>query len=89
MIDVSQIKESELLAALYNASKPLGMGHIHFTPEDMTLEQAEKLLLESTDFDYLHGRVMKVEINGHTLYPDDYDRDNGKGAAQRVVDSLL
>ena len=39
-------------------------------------------------FDYLHGRVMKVEINGKTLRPGLYDRDYGAGAAQGVVDAI-
>ena len=39
-------------------------------------------------FDYLKGRVMKVEINGSMLDARLYDRDNGPGAAKRVVDRL-
>lgn len=39
-------------------------------------------------FDYLYGKVMKVEINKESLRTSLYDRDNGNGAAQRVVDSI-
>lgn len=40
-------------------------------------------------FDYLHGRVMKVDITGDGLDPRLYDRDNGPGAARRALAHLL
>ncbi|KKN19283.1 hypothetical protein LCGC14_0947120 [marine sediment metagenome] len=43
---------------------------------------------EPAYFDYLHGKVMKVEINGQSLRTALYDRDNGTGAAQLVVDNI-
>lgn len=107
MIDVSNIKPASLLAALYNASQPIGMGIIHYNPEPMTDEEAQALLdthaaqgaefakkygnrgSRATYFDYLKGRVMKVEINGETLDPRLYDRDNGRDAAEMVVLDIL
>jgi hypothetical protein len=88
MIDVSDISAAELLAALYNNSRAQGLGFLHYTPEPMTTAEAEKLIKARSYFDYIQGRVMKVEINGKTLDPWLYDRDNGEGAAQRVVDEL-
>ena len=91
MIDVSNIDPAALLAALYNNSMPLGMGSLDpRSAQQMTVEQAQSLLDNGQDyFDYLQGRVMKVEINGSTLDPWGYDRDNGSGAAKRVVEGLL
>jgi len=40
-------------------------------------------------FDYLRGRVMKVDIGGDELDPRLYDRDNGFGAADDAVMPLL
>lgn len=105
MIDVSDIDENALLAALYNASKQQGMGFAHARGrEPMTPEQAAEEILDRRErckqttqgrgeckevyFDYLHGRVMKVDIGGPTLDPWLYDRDNGAGAAAAVVDML-
>lgn len=89
MIDVSDIPPAELLAALYNAARPRGLGHLLYDPKPMKPEEAEQFLGEPTAYiDYLHGRVLKVWINGRTLDPILYDRDNGLGAAQRVVDAL-
>lgn len=92
-IDVSNINPADLLAGLYNRSRPQGMGFLQSKDGVMTPEQAQKELEDITGqqrdhtyFDYLHGRVMKVEINGKVLEPRLYDRDLGQGAAQKVVD---
>jgi hypothetical protein len=41
------------------------------------------------DFDYLKGRVMKVNLTNDTLYTRLYDRDNGPGAARIALAPLL
>jgi hypothetical protein len=37
---------------------------------------------------YLKGRVMKVDLSGDSFGPWLYDRDNGDGAAERVIAEL-
>lgn len=90
MIDVSHLSPAAVLAALYNASRPQGFGIMHFTPENMTEEEATAILggRKSARFDYLKGRVLKVEINGRDVDPYLYDRDNGAGAAERAISSI-
>jgi len=39
-------------------------------------------------FDYLHGRVLKIDLSGDTFRVWGYDRDNGQGAAERIITSL-
>jgi hypothetical protein len=89
-IDVSDISPAELLAGLYNNARAQGLGFLHYKPEDMTPVEAAKLIGDKDRVycDYVQGRVMKVEINGKTLRTALYDRDNGTGAAQRVVDEI-
>ena len=87
-LDISGIDKAELLAALYNRSRPQGLGFLQASPKDMTKEEAAELLQHQTYFDYLHGRVMKVSLKGDSLDPYLYDRDLGCGAAARVVASL-
>ena len=36
VIDISSYEKADVLVTLYNHSKPLGLGFLHFTPEDMT-----------------------------------------------------
>lgn len=77
-----------VLAALYNASRPLGMGALHYTPEPMTAEEAAALLEKYTYFDYLQGRVMKVDLSKDDFNPALYDRDNGPGAAAAAIEGI-
>lgn len=89
-IDISGIEKPVLLAALYNASKQQGLGFMHDRgATGMTEEQAaDEIERQGYSFDYLHGRVMKVDIRNDDLSVWLYDRDNGQGAAAKVVASL-
>lgn len=85
-IDISGMDKAEVLAKLYNAARPQGMGFLHYTAQDMTAEEAKELLSDGRAyFDYLKGRVMKVNLSGDLLCPVLYDRDNGEGAARRAL----
>jgi len=89
MIDIKGLRKAEVLAALYNNSKPQGLGFLHFNPADMTVEEAENILKETTYFDYLKGHVMKVDLSSDEGFKEWlYDRDNGNGAAQRAIVAL-
>lgn len=88
MIDISGLDKGAVLAALYNASHPQGMGFLHYTPEDMTPEEGAELVAEHRYFDYLRGRVMKIDLSKDSLDPRLYDRDNGAGAAAAVIEKL-
>lgn len=89
MVDIKGLNKAEVLTALYNNSKPLGLGMLHFDPKKMTVAEAEELLKQTTYFDYLKGRVMKVDLSSDDSFEEWlYDRDNGNGAAQRAVDTL-
>ena len=78
----------DVLRALYKRAKPQGMGFLHFKADD-TLPEAEDLVKDQSYFDYLKGRVMKIEINDKTvvrgLNVALYDRDNGIGAAEAAL----
>lgn len=89
MVNIKGLNKAEVLAALYNNSKPLGLGFLHFDEKDMTVAEAEELLKQTTYFDYLKGRVMKVDLSSDDGFDEWlYDRDNGNGSAQRVIEKL-
>jgi hypothetical protein len=85
LLDISGKKKAEILAALYNSSRPLGMGILHYKSETMTVQEASAILQKDTCFDYLMGRVMKVNLSSDTLDTWGYDRDNGDGAAMKAI----
>lgn len=87
LIDITG-KKAEVLAALYNASKPQGLGVLRYTQEDMTIDEATELLKTRSRFDYLKGRVMKVDLSSDEFCPRLYDRDNGSGSARRAIDLI-
>lgn len=88
IISLKGLDKAAVLAALYNASKPQGLGFLHYNPEPMTIEVARKILSVETNFDYLCGRVIKVDLSGDTLDTWGFDRDNGESAAEKALKSL-
>jgi hypothetical protein len=92
MIDITNLNKAEVLRALYNNSITLGLGFLHFKNEEMYKSEAEQIINEhgenNLDFGYIYGRVMKVDLSNNFLDPRLYDRDNGAGAAKKVIDNL-
>lgn len=91
MISIAGLDKAEVLAALYNASRPQGMGFFQAVFRDATSEEMRQVIAERGEhlrFDYLQGRVMKVDISDDDLDPRLYDRDNGQGAAARAIKPL-
>ena len=86
-IDITGLDKAEVLVALFNASKQQGMGLLDVNGrEPLPLSKAKKLLeYENKYFDYLGGRVMKVDLGSDELDPRLYDRDNGEGAAATAL----
>jgi len=89
MVNIEGKSKAKVLKALYDHSHVQGMGFLQAVPEGtVTIEHCEKLLKETTYFDYLYGRVLKVDLSGNEFEERLYDRDCGRGAAQRAVDSV-
>ncbi len=87
-ISIDGLDKAKVLMALFNGSRPLGLGFLHYDPKPMAEEVARDLISQGAYFDYVQGRVMKVDLSGDSFNPWLYDRDNGEGAAKRIVDTL-
>lgn len=87
-LSLKGLDKAAVLAALYNASHPLGMGFLQYDPEPMTIAEAEEILKDQSYFDYLKGRVMKFDLSQDPLCIRLYDRDNGSGAAETALTYL-
>ena len=103
MINIKGIDKATLLAALVNAAPALGMGRLQDDGKPLTRDEAEELWIKPLRaqvsrlmlgdhprmrFDYVKGRPIKCDIGGDEFDPWLYDRDQGEGAAARVVARL-
>lgn len=89
MVNIEGLDKAEVLKELYNNSKVQGLGFLQATGRPMTIEEARELLKVQISFDYLYGKIMKVDLESDIEFREWlYDRDNGDGAAERVVSRL-
>ncbi len=66
------------------------MGILHFESAHMTVKEAQEMLDDDqTYFDYVKGRVMKIDLSGNELRTALYNRDNGVEAAEEILKNLL
>lgn len=89
--NISGIDKAELLAALYNGTKALGMGKHHDLGRDMTVEEAQTVIDSCKGvlfFDYLYGRPIKTDIRFDKTNFRLYDRDTHPGAGDEIVARL-
>lgn len=76
-IDIIGLNKAAVLAALYNATKPLGLGILHDLKRDMTVDEAQKMIDGRSDlppklalsFDYVCGRPVKCDLGGDSFDP--------------------
>jgi len=54
----------------------------------MSEDEASKILEGQVYFDYLEGRLMKVNLSLNELDTSNYNRDNGAGAAEAVINEI-
>lgn len=90
MINITGLDKAEVLKALYDNVKTQGMGFSQYDPKPMDIEDARKMIKGGRlYFDYIKGRVMKVDLKDNDTFNEWlYDRDNGTGSAQTVIDKL-
>lgn len=93
VIDISDKDRAEVLAALYNASTPIGMGFAQYNPTDWTKEIAE-LYFErcgqedvngAISFKWIMGRPVHCTFADNLVYVKAYNFDNEYGLAQRAI----
>lgn len=84
-IDISKKDKAAVLKALYDYAKPRGWRRLFNRPINITIEQARELIDITMNFDYVGGRVIKVDISGDSFNPWAYDRNNGEGRAQEAI----
>ena len=87
MVNIKGLNKAEVLKVLHDNSKAQGMSFLHL--RSLSLKECETIIAEGNlYFDYLAGKVMKVNLEGDSFDPWGYDRDNGSGAAQKAINSI-
>lgn len=98
MMDYAHLPPGAVVLALWQHTRPLGLGCLlppPVTPSAAEVDRHLSLLGREAGvvwLDYLWGRPLKigVDLRGHRLLRTDlYDRDAGPGTARRVLDGLL
>lgn len=88
MINIKGLDKARVLVELYNHSHQQGLGMFQ-AAKNLTVEDARELLKNQTYFDYLYGKVMKIDLSSDEEFSERlYDRDNGEGMAKSVIDNL-
>lgn len=75
-----------LFFALINKSK-IALNYIYLD-SDLLAHDATLRMIKRGYIDYFNGRVFKSNISGDIFETGLYNRDNGNGAAERIVQNL-
>lgn len=93
VIDISDKDRNEVLAALYNASTPTGMGFVQYNPMPWTKEIAAMYFERFVELDkddvialkWVMGRPLNCKFINNLVYVAGYNNDNELGLAQRAI----
>ncbi len=84
------MNKARVLAVLYNNAKSGGRGIKHVKAHIMTQDEAQELLdTGKLKFDYLHGRLLKINLSRDEMETTWYNLHNGENAAEIALDVLL
>ena len=88
-VSTEGLSSAAVLAALYNAARPLGLGFLQYDPVPMSEEEAQKVLDDGSYIDYLWGRPLKTKFDDSGVIDTGlYDRDQGEGAGEAAIKAL-
>lgn len=93
VIDISNKDKMEVLAALYNASIPIGMGFYQYNPMPWTKEIASVYFQKYAQLDenkkvsikWILGRPINCQFINDLIYVAGYNNYNESNLAQRVI----
>lgn len=89
MINIDGLDKAEVLKVLYDNAEVQGLGLLDYVSGDMTIKEAKDLLRVKQEFDYLHGRIMKVDLTSDVAFDETlYDENNGELTAIKAINRL-
>lgn len=87
-IDISSLDKKELLFELYKNSRTAAFFEINGVEAPFCSKEEIDDGIFGSYIDYFCGRPIKTNLKRDYAIPDSYDRENGKGSFQIVVDHL-
>ena len=86
-IDISMFNNDFLKLSLFQMLVNNSTNQTNFITTDMDLTQYEMVLrcINNGYIDRFNGRAIKADLRGPTFDGRLYNRDNGNGAAERIV----
>ncbi len=90
-VNIEGLDKADLVIALYARARAQGLGVFADAGCKGQLKREtieEQFAAGHTYFDYVQGRVLKCSIKGPEMDTWLYNRDNGEGAAEGVVEAL-
>ena len=86
-IDISMLNNDFLKLSLFQMLVNNSTNQTNFITTDMDLTQYEMALrcINNGYIDRFNGRAIKADLRGPTFDGRLYNRDNGNGAAERIV----
>lgn len=96
VIDISKKDKYEVLAALYNASTPVGMGFMHYDPTPWDKDIAKLYFDEYgkpdedgvSHFKWILGRPVNCHFYDGKVCVEGYNQDNEEGLGQRAISTV-
>lgn len=89
-MNIKNLDKADVLVVLYNNARSQGLSLLQYDSGPMTREQAQKIIASGqTYFDYVKGRVMKIDIGKDEVDTFLYNRDNGPNAAETAIQELV
>lgn len=90
MINIKGLSKSQVLHALWHASKARRISFIGLLGESFTLEDAQKEVDDQPClyFDYVAGHIIKCDLSKDEFDERLFDKDNGDGAAAKAIENL-
>lgn len=86
-VNIAGLDKADLLMRAFNASKQQDMSMMDQRGrQDMTIKQAREIANQGPmNYDYLYGRVLKIDLTHDDVGTWAYNRDVGPGAFEKIV----
>ena len=90
IVDISMFNTDALKLTLFYSLIKKSTSNSNFITMDADLTQHDHALrcIKKGYIDYFSGRVFKADISGDIFETGLYNRDNGNGAAERIVKDI-